>query len=131
MAASDSSQLIILSLIAALSVVYAIWTRIYSRRARPPSNVPPIKIISISPDRDKSERLSLWNALSVREKEIVRLASEYWSDDEIARELHLSVRTVQNHLQHAREKLHIHSRHEFKYFVQQLGGDSDAPPRYG
>ncbi|MCL5952197.1 MAG: helix-turn-helix transcriptional regulator [Chloroflexi bacterium] len=131
MAASDSSQLIVVSLIAALSVVYAIWTRIQTRRRQSSLDNPSVKIVSISPDRDKSERLSLWNNLSVREKEIARLASEYWSDDEIARDLHLSVRTVQNHLQHAREKLHIHSRHEFKYFVQQLGVDSEPPPRYG
>ncbi len=131
MAASDSSQLIIVSLIAALSVVYAIWTRIYTRCKQPSSNDPSAKIIAISPNSEVSERLSLWNTLSIREKEIARLASEYWSDDEIARELNLSVRTVQNHLQHAREKLHIHSRHEFKYYVQRLGGDSEPPPTCG
>lgn len=130
MAASDSSQLIVIALFAALSVVSVSWAWVNSRRVRPPSNES-VRIITISPDREISEHQSLWDTLSVREKEVARLAAEYWSDDEIARELHLSVRTVQNHLQHAREKLHIHSRHEFKYFVQRLGGDSEPPPTYG
>ncbi len=114
---------------AALALAFIAWIWVYGRRGRTSSNDLPIRIIEISPNREVSERRVLWNKLSSREKEIPQLAADYWSDDEIAHELHLSVRTVQNHLQHAREKLHIHSRHELKYFVQQLGGNSKTPPR--
>lgn len=121
MPASDSSLQIGVLLVGALVLVFFLWMRVYRRRGRTYSNDYSVKIINLSPNREISERQALWNTLSNREEQITRLAAEDWSDDEIARELHLSVRTVQNHLQHAREKLHIHSRHELKYFVQHLG----------
>jgi DNA-binding NarL/FixJ family response regulator len=121
MPTSDSSLQIGVLLIGALVLVFFLWMRLYRRRGRTYSNDYSVKIINLSPNREISERQTLWNTLSNREEQITRLAAEDWSDDEIARELHLSVRTVQNHLQHAREKLHIHSRHELKYFVRHLG----------
>lgn len=125
MPTSDSSLQIGVLLIGVLILVFFLWMRTYRRRGRTFSNNLSVKIVNLSPNRQVSERQALWNTLSNREEQITRLAAEDWSDDEIAGELHLSVRTVQNHLQHAREKLHIHSRHELKYFVQQLGDSSE------
>jgi len=48
--------------------------------------------------------------LSKREREIVRLAATGMASKEIAQRLHLSVRTVDNHLQHAYTKLGVTSR---------------------
>lgn len=125
MPTSDSSLQVGVLLIGVLILVFFLWMRTYRRRGRTYSNDLSVKIVNLSPNRQVSERQALWNTLSNREEQITRLAAEDWSDDEIAGELHLSVRTVQNHLQHAREKLRIHSRHELKYFVQQLGDSSE------
>src|SRR5262249_2041118 len=48
--------------------------------------------------------------LSKREREIVRLAVTGMASKEIAQRLYLSVRTVDNHLQHAYTKLGVTSR---------------------
>ncbi len=129
MAASDSYPLLAALLVIALTIALVMWTRVYRSHHRTPSNELPVRQAHFDPQPETSERQSLWNTLSRREEEIARLAAEDSSDDEIARKLHLSVRTVQNHLQHAREKLHIHSRHEFKYFLQHIGDEFTAAPK--
>jgi DNA-binding CsgD family transcriptional regulator len=50
--------------------------------------------------------------LSRRELEIADLAATGLTNEEIAGRLFLSVRTVDNHLQHVNHKLGIGSRHE-------------------
>jgi len=59
--------------------------------------------------------------LSGREREIVMLASEGLTSKDIAERLYLSVRTVDNHLQHAYAKLGVSSR---AGLAQALGSDS-------
>nr|WP_235008090.1 alpha/beta fold hydrolase [Microbacterium timonense] len=49
-------------------------------------------------------------ALSPRERDILRLAAHGHDNDQIARELVLSVRTVERHLQNAYAKLGLHGR---------------------
>jgi DNA-binding CsgD family transcriptional regulator/DNA-binding transcriptional ArsR family regulator len=48
--------------------------------------------------------------LSLREREVALLAADGWSSKDIARRLFLSVRTVDNHLQHVYTKLGIRGR---------------------
>lgn len=50
--------------------------------------------------------------LTPREQEIALLAARGGTSSQIARQLHLSVRTVENHLQHCYRKLAIEGRHE-------------------
>jgi DNA-binding CsgD family transcriptional regulator len=59
--------------------------------------------------------------LSGREREIVMLAAEGLTSKDIAERLYLSVRTVDNHLQHAYAKLGVSSR---VGLAQALGRDS-------
>lgn len=57
--------------------------------------------------------------LTPREREVLELAADGLRDAEIARRLHLSVRTVHNHLQRCYEKLGVHSRAEAIQHTQQ------------
>jgi DNA-binding CsgD family transcriptional regulator len=55
-------------------------------------------------------RKELWARLTLRERAVALLASEGKSNEEIARELGISRRTVEKHLENAYAKLHIRSR---------------------
>jgi two-component system NarL family response regulator len=50
--------------------------------------------------------------LTKRESDILSALSRGLTDREIAQQLFISVRTVQSHLAHIYEKLHVHSRTE-------------------
>jgi two-component system, NarL family, response regulator LiaR len=60
----------------------------------------------------KPEAAKPVDVLSDREKEILRLATKGLSNADIAKELYLSVRTVQGHLGHIFNKLQVGSRTE-------------------
>jgi len=60
----------------------------------------------------KPQAAKLADVLSDREKEILRLATKGLSNADIAKELYLSVRTVQGHLGHIFNKLQVGSRTE-------------------
>ncbi|HEX9622821.1 MAG TPA: helix-turn-helix transcriptional regulator, partial [Streptosporangiaceae bacterium] len=59
--------------------------------------------------------------LSEREREIAGLAAEGTASKDIGERLHLSVRTVDNHLQHVYTKLGVSSRADL---AEALGGSS-------
>lgn len=61
---------------------------------------------SFAPDPERARALGL----NARETAVLALAARRLTDAEIARELFLSVRTVQKHLEHAYRKLSVHSR---------------------
>jgi DNA-binding CsgD family transcriptional regulator len=70
---------------------------------------PPVLVLHerrFTPDPRRARDLGL----TTREAEIVALAGRGLTDEEISRELFVSVRTVAKHLQHAYEKLGVHSR---------------------
>lgn len=62
----------------------------------------------------------LWDNLTPREMEIARLVAEGGRNAEIARELMISIRTVEAHLQHIYEKLDVHSRTELAHVIRDL-----------
>ena len=70
----------------------------------------------------------LTDQLTSREREILQLVAQGLRNADIARSLHLSVRTVQTHVQNILGKLGVHSRLEAVAFavragVVQIGGD--------
>ena len=67
--------------------------------------------------------------LTERETEILRLVATGMGYKEIASELFLSHRTVQNHVQNTLGKLHLHNRVELARFAMDHGLDGPADPR--
>lgn len=60
------------------------------------------------------------HGLTKREIEVCRLVEGH-SDKEIAARLHIGVRTVENHLRNAREKLGFHDRSEIAAWIVRTG----------
>ena len=65
--------------------------------------------------------------LTARETEVLRLVATGMSYKEIASELFLSHRTVQNHVQNTLGKLHLHNRVELVRFALARGLEDDDP----
>ena len=63
---------------------------------------------------DKNEKSDKYKNLSPREREVARLASQGYSNSQIADELFISVETVKRHMSTIFEKLRISSRQELK-----------------
>ncbi len=66
------------------------------------------------PQESKSEELSS------REIEVALLARDGLSNKAIARELHISIKTVETHMTSIGKKLHIRSRKELKHIPRDL-----------
>ena len=67
--------------------------------------------------------------LTERETEVLRLVATGMSYKEIAAELFLSHRTVQNHVQNTLGKLHLHNRVELVRFALARGLEDDQAPQ--
>lgn len=66
------------------------------------------------------EGLTAQDVLTDREREILQLIAEGYTNREIADLLHLSIKTVQNHRSNIMNKLDLHDRGELiKYAIQQ------------
>jgi DNA-binding NarL/FixJ family response regulator len=83
--------------------------------------------VVVGVDGGAGESDGLVKALRPREREVLRLLCAGLSDKEIARRLHISVRTVQNHLAHARDQLGLRRRGELiRWAVDRgLAGELD------
>ncbi len=61
-----------------------------------------------------------WDTLTPREMEVARLAAQGKRNSEIARDLHISVRTVETHLANIYAKLNVRSRAELGHLIRDL-----------
>ena len=61
-----------------------------------------------------------WDALSQREKEVLKLIAEGYKSKEIAEQLYISIKTVEKHRSHLREKLNLHNTSALtKYAIEK------------
>jgi len=67
-----------------------------------------------------TERQWQWGTLSPREMEIARLVAQGKRNSEIARDLHISIRTVETHLYNIYAKLEVRSRVELARTIRDL-----------
>ncbi len=74
-----------------------------------------------SPAKEAKVRDSGYDALTAREQEIMRLLAEGVSKKEIADQLCISVKTVENHRANIMRKLDIHSAMELVRYAARLG----------
>jgi DNA-binding CsgD family transcriptional regulator len=70
--------------------------------------------------RPTRQREWLWDTLTPREMEVAHLVAEGKRNAEIARDLSISVHTVETHLQHIYDKLQVHSRTELVRVIRDL-----------
>lgn len=131
---ADASLLLLLLILGAVSLLVGlqVWQIIRSRRpgSRPaPENeyhvTAPVLELRRSPGRIPEEYWR-WDSLTLREREIVRLAVVGKQNSEIARELSLSPATVATHLKNIYRKLQIHSRRELANFIEYIDPSNDA-----
>jgi DNA-binding CsgD family transcriptional regulator len=126
MSTADSSPILFYALFGAFILLLSFWlvrSTLHSsddKRRSSASKDFGVHLIQVAPSPEIAERQSLWRTLTEREKKVARLAAQDKSDMEIARELHISVRTVESHLYRVYRKLKIRSRHELKYIARHL-----------
>jgi DNA-binding CsgD family transcriptional regulator len=126
MTTTDSSPISFYILFGAFMVLLAFWllrSALHSANNKRHSSASKdfgVHIIQVVQSPEISERQALWRTLTEREKKVADLAAQDKSDMEIARELHVSVRTAESHLYRVYRKLNIRSRHELKYIARHL-----------
>jgi DNA-binding NarL/FixJ family response regulator len=111
---NDSS--LALLIVVAILLVLALWLWQRGRRAE-------IRSFSSDVTRRASmreTRREMWDTLTLREMEVARCVIQGLRNAEIAKELTVSVSTVESHLAHIYTKLKIHSRVELMRVLRDL-----------
>ena len=111
----SDSQFAALIVVLGLSIALAV-SLLHRRRAGTKSFSADV-IGSSSAHRD---RRWLWDSLTQREMEVARLVADGMRNAEIARELTISVHTVECHMGHIYTKLEVHSRVELARAIRDL-----------
>ncbi len=94
------------------------WNRLH-RPSDPGPYHPAVPEISPRPAPSAAQH-QIWESLTAREREIARLVARGLRNADIARELQVSTRTVETHLQHTYSKCKIRSRIELALLVREL-----------
>lgn len=76
--------------------------------------------IANNPRSDQNFHDERFSLLTVSEQRIVKLVGQYKTSREIAEQLGISIRTVQNHRNHITEKLNLRGRHALLHFAVEL-----------
>ncbi len=83
-------------------------------------SAPAQELTLVEKPRGVPSKYYLWMNLTGREKEVAALAAEGKSNEEIARELSISVGTVKVHMHRVLDKLQIKAREELPYIVPPI-----------
>ncbi|MEE8442155.1 MAG: response regulator transcription factor, partial [Dehalococcoidia bacterium] len=67
------------------------------------------------------EERATYQTLTPREKDVLALIGEGFTNQEIADRLYLTINTVQTHRTHIMDKLNLHSRAELMKYAIRLG----------
>jgi DNA-binding NarL/FixJ family response regulator len=93
------------------------------------------KMVTGMVDHPGEERLDGDKSLSLREREVVRLVAQGYTNREIASALQVSVKTVETYKRRAMDKLGLHSRADFFRFALKnewlapVDGDQQLAPK--
>ncbi|MBI5303753.1 MAG: helix-turn-helix transcriptional regulator [Chloroflexi bacterium] len=90
----------------------------YRRRQRQVTPAPMMQVIT--PSTSPTNRTWLWDSLTSRETQVARLVARGMRNADIARELNISVHTVESHLKHIYAKLDVHTRVELARLLRDL-----------
>ncbi|MGK7946894.1 MAG: response regulator [Microcystaceae cyanobacterium] len=71
--------------------------------------------------KTQPEEMEMWIALSQREKEIVRLVAQGYSNREIAQSLHIAEKTVKNYMTHILNQLNLRDRTQLAIAFLKVG----------
>lgn len=71
--------------------------------------------------KDSSEYQQLWDQLTVREREVAKLAVQGHRNRDIAKKLNISKNTVDSHIKNVYGKLGVHNRVELARTLHALG----------
>ena len=80
-----------------------------------------VKRIICSESPDKEEEVDIYQRLSQREQEVLKLVAQGFTNKQIAEQLYLSVKTVETYKARIIEKLNLHGRAELVRFALQRG----------
>jgi two-component system response regulator NreC len=67
------------------------------------------------------EERDSYSALTEREREILKLVAEGYTNNQIAEQLFISPKTVDTHRTHIMDKLNLHSRAELVKYAMRRG----------
>jgi DNA-binding CsgD family transcriptional regulator len=118
---SLSPQLIVVLLVGLGLILWFISRRFNSsRNPQHRSKTFSVHIIDETSPLPSSKRRWQWDSLTPREMEVAQLAAQGKRNSEIARDLHISVRTVETHLANIYAKLNVRSRAELGHLIRDL-----------
>ncbi len=80
-----------------------------------------IRSLLESDEREKKITDAGYNTLTPREQQVMRLIAEGYSTKQIARELYISPKTIENHRSNIMGKLELHSTMEIVRYAARLG----------
>ena len=118
---SLSSQLLVVLLVGLGLILWFISRRFNSsKNSSHRSKTFSVRIIDDTSPLPSAQRRWWWDSLTPREMEVAQLAAQGKRNSEIARDLHISVRTVETHLANIYGKLNVRSRAELGHLIRDL-----------
>ena len=74
-----------------------------------------------------SEKVHLWESLSERQQQVTALICLRYTNDEIAKKLHISPDTVKSHVSNILRKFNVRSRYQLGYILRRWNFNNFDP----